>query len=72
MIPEEETARRGEPVIVYGRAGTIEWGGVTMPASVYFEEGGRIAGVALRDIIPSPGGPRPVWDRLRRTLDLRP
>lgn len=61
MTPEEERDRRGEPVIVYGKKGTIEWGGVAKLASIYYEQGGRIVGVAKHDIEPDPGGERPVW-----------
>ena len=68
MIPEDERARRGEPVIVVQgggeRLGTIEWGGVTKPASVYFESGGRDARVAIGDLRADPGGNRPVWRKV--------
>lgn len=69
MIPEDETARRGEPVLVvddsgHERKGTIEWGGVTQRASIYLEVGGRIVNVLPRDIRPDPGGERLVWDSL--------
>jgi hypothetical protein len=68
MIPEDERARRGEPVIVMEgtkeRKGTIEWGGVTKPASIYCETGGRLVNVALTDIRSDPGGERPVWRRV--------
>lgn len=67
MIPEEERDRRGEPVTVGGRPGTIEWGGITLPASIYFEQGGRDACVPLREIEPDPGGARPVWQRATRS-----
>lgn len=66
MIPEEETTRRGEPVIVYGRKGTIEWGGVTKLASIYCEAGGRLVRVRLSEIQPDPGGARPVWASIQR------
>lgn len=68
MIPEDERTRRGEPVIVIDggkeRKGTIEWGGVTRPASIYCEAGGRLVRVALKDIRPDPGGERPVWQKV--------
>lgn len=60
-IPEEERQRRGEPVLVDGRPGTIEWGGVTQHASVYFEQGGRDAHVSQHELVQDPGGARPVW-----------
>lgn len=80
MIPEQEQARRGEPVIfkdAYGREreGTIEWGGVTKLASIYCEsEGrstGRVTGVALADIRPDPDGARPVWASLAQEKAAR-
>jgi hypothetical protein len=61
MTPEQELQRRGEPVLVFGKPGTIEWGGVTRPASVYLEQGGRIGGLKLEELTPDPGGARPVW-----------
>lgn len=74
MIPEDERTRRGEPVIVVfdGREheGTIEWGGVTKPASVYCEANGvslgRVVNVAIADIRSDPDGKRPVWDSMTR------
>lgn len=75
MIPEDETSRRGEPVIVISVTGeivgTIEWGGVTRPASIYSEDQGRIVGVALNDIRSDPGGKRPVWDKIQRLMNQR-
>ncbi len=65
MIPEDERQRRGEPVIVDGRIGTIEWGGVTRPASIYFESGGRVC-ASISEITPDPGGSRPVWKMVTR------
>lgn len=76
MIPEEETARRGEPVILTSvngeQVGTIEWGGVTKPASIYLERGGRVAGVAPRNIKPDPDGKRPVWQSVQSTTTAPP
>ena len=74
--PEQETERRGEPVLVknargYEVKGTIEWGGVTRPASIYLEMGGRLTFVDPRYIKPDPGGARPVWDDVQRTMARR-
>jgi hypothetical protein len=75
MIPEKERGRRGEPVILISdnreREGTIEWGGITKPASIYLEHGGRVTGVPLRDIKPDPGGKRPVWHSIEIIMLLK-
>ena len=68
MIAEAERDRRGEPVILTrgGREieGTIEWGGVTEPVSIYCEGGGRVVDVKLSEIRPDRGGDRPSWERI--------
>lgn len=68
MIPEDERDRRGEPVILIdGKReleGTIEWGGVTQPMSIYTERCGRFTRVSLSEIRSDPGGKRPVWDKV--------
>lgn len=75
MIAEQEQARRGEPVIVTMAdgsevEGTIEWGGVTKPVSIYTERAGRSTGrigdVPFASIRPDPGGARPVWASLEK------
>lgn len=71
MIAEDELQRRGEPVIVNEKPGTIEWGGVTQPASVYLEQGGRMTGVPVRFLRADPGGERPVWQRIQPTTSQR-
>lgn len=60
---ENNRRRRGEPVIVDGREGTIEFGDDTR-MSIYCEKGGRVITNGTQNITRDPGGFRPVWDHL--------
>lgn len=66
---EDKRARRGEPVFVDGREGTIEFGDDT-GMSIYCETGGRViinnADEVWRRVMPAPDGLRPVWDHVAR------
>lgn len=62
---EDCRERRGEPVqiTIRGRVllGTIEWGDDRRGYSVMTEPAGARHWVSKRELVPDPGGDRPLW-----------